>query len=308
MASIGPERAGMDSEPLEVDSVNENLEAQVAALKRQLEALSAIKKENLTLKQQLMDQSSQYEQELTSLRTPVTVQVTAPPPAPKLRTFTGIQPTCGNEVNFKDWEAQVEHLRIDATIPNVLHIIKASLRGVALHQVRSCTSVDELEGKLRIPFGDVSLSGQEGGTTASTAPAIFKRERLNGRVCPLSLNNSLNPNVLGNQAKKAVQVIEQGLLNLKPVKLRHNTSVEIRAGEEVELRGRVTGATPAPDMKVSPRPSELLPRCLQIKFATIRKTQGDRQEVCVMLQNLDCHQKDLKPTRVSSHTRQLLKW
>ena len=95
--------------------------------------------------------------------------------------------------------------------------------------------------------------------------------------------------MLAEKAKKAVKLIDDGLLHLKPVKIRQNARVEIRPGEEVELRGSVTGTTPTAEVTVMPRPSELLPHSLHIKSANIRKTGTDSPEVGVIVQNLDCH-------------------
>ena len=89
---------------------------------------------------------------------------------------------------------------------------------------------------------------------------------------------------------KAVQIMEDQLLTLKPVKLRSNTVVTIPPGDTLELRGPVTTCdNELPEfhsLRVSARSADLLPKGLQVSSVQLKETTSVPQ-VTVLLQNLN---------------------
>ena len=134
-------------------------------LRQQLADMAGLRQRNRDLQEHLADLAARHDQELAQLRQQmrqqqaqpqtVNVQVTAPTPTPRLKVFTVLAPTGGNEVNFTDWEAQAEQIAIDPNVREEVQTLRTTLRGLALEQVKQCLTAAEVIGRLRHSFGDV---------------------------------------------------------------------------------------------------------------------------------------------------------
>lgn len=94
--------------------------------------------------------------ELTRQRQqPVTVHVTTPHQAQRLKIFTGFAPSGGNECTFPAWIQQIESFLLAPDVKPCDPRILASLRGVALNAVKAATTNDDIVSSLRVLFGSV---------------------------------------------------------------------------------------------------------------------------------------------------------
>ena len=133
-------------------------ELNMEEVRRQLAELDVLQEANRGLRQQMDNMAATHAADMARLpqQPPtVNVQVTAPTPTPRLKVFTGLAPTGGNEVRFQDWEAQVEQLTNDPNVQDTVATVKTTLRGLALEQVRHCRTAGEILTRLRHTFGDV---------------------------------------------------------------------------------------------------------------------------------------------------------
>lgn len=107
---------------------------------------------------QLQETTAQLMAQLNIAQPPqqpvINVTVAPPQSVPRLRVFTGLPPTGGVEVNFPDWEKQVEQLLLESGEGgDSLQRVRASLRGLAREQVADCSSVKDIVARLRQLFG-----------------------------------------------------------------------------------------------------------------------------------------------------------
>ena len=131
------------------------------------------------LRQQLADMALQYEKEREQLLQRLsqaeqqTVKVTMPMQH-RLKVFTGVAPTGGNEVDFDAWEEQAEVFLTDPDISTRDPRLFASLRGIAAETIKDCRTNVEAINLLRQVFG--ALKDAEELMLAFSALAISKGE------------------------------------------------------------------------------------------------------------------------------------
>ena len=82
------------------------------------------------------------------------IQVIAPPPPPRLKVFTGLAPTGGNEIAFREWEAQTVQL-IEEDYPDATHRIRGSLRGLAKEQAKGKADANAILTHMRKLYSDI---------------------------------------------------------------------------------------------------------------------------------------------------------
>ena len=78
--------------------------------------------------------------------------VEAQPAQPRLRVFTGLPPSGGNEVGFTDWAAQAEQTLKER---NARERLISSLKGLALERVEGCVDAQAVVDRIKKTFGEV---------------------------------------------------------------------------------------------------------------------------------------------------------
>lgn len=122
-------------------------QAEMKHMMRRLSQLEVVAEEN----QRLQEQLNWYRQQPTMQ--PV-IHVTTPPPAPRLKVFTGLPPTGGNEAVFEVWEEQTAQLVAEGGAGVDLQV-KGTLKGLAYQQIRSLSSASDILARIREVFGAV---------------------------------------------------------------------------------------------------------------------------------------------------------
>ena len=131
-------------------------EAEIERLQQQLQDAATLQEENRQMRDRLAAMDARHAEDIARLQQPiVNVKVAAPTLLPRLKCFTGLAPTGGNEVSFSEWEAQAEQVLNDTTNDNPLQTLKSTLRGLAREQIRYITHAEELVTRLRHIFGEV---------------------------------------------------------------------------------------------------------------------------------------------------------
>ena len=98
------------------------------------------------------------EEELQQLRLRnVAVTVNAPPALPKLRSFTGLPPTSGQEVSYREWKQQAREVEGDGLVQDKVGVLRRTLKGPAHECMKGklFDSVGALVDELGKLFGDL---------------------------------------------------------------------------------------------------------------------------------------------------------
>lgn len=157
---------------------------EMAALRQQLQAVrdaeEARKVEVAELKASLARQSETFEAELARMReamkdgqsaataggesasastTPISVTVKPQTPPPRLGVFTGLKPSGGMEVSFKDWIQRAEAYLAETPEPEEsLRRIRGGLKGLTRAQTDGCKSAEEVLERLKAMYDTVKCT------------------------------------------------------------------------------------------------------------------------------------------------------
>lgn len=86
----------------------------------------------------------------------ITVHVKAPT-APKLGVFTGVKPSGGGEVSFREWRDKAEaYLRESPEEGEAFSKLRGSVRGLAAEQTKACKTVATIFATLEAMYGNIS--------------------------------------------------------------------------------------------------------------------------------------------------------
>ena len=182
-----------------VPNVIQDMETQLSTL---MSRINVLERENQHMNERLKDHES-----LTASmqqHTPV-VRVTLPTQPPRLGIFTGLKPAGGSEVHFSEWQSRVKQFLTetdDVDSPDTFRKVKASLRGIALEQVKECVTGGEILDKLTRVYGNlltpedmyssfVRMSQERKETPASFFSrlwAAFNHLNNNSQFTPLQAN------------------------------------------------------------------------------------------------------------------------
>ncbi|KAK7490629.1 hypothetical protein BaRGS_00008077 [Batillaria attramentaria] len=126
-----------------------SVRAQLVELSEKLKDLEALRDENADLRSRLAAGSGDQ-----SKPGPITVHVRTPVPPPRLGVFTGLKPKGGGEVAFTDWVERVEQYLFEAQDPDeAFRRVRASLRGLAAEQAKTCKSAQDIVNSLKGIYG-----------------------------------------------------------------------------------------------------------------------------------------------------------
>ncbi|XP_025107458.1 uncharacterized protein LOC112572124 [Pomacea canaliculata] len=130
-------------------------EDQVAEGPGQDPSTSAVMSELLQLQRDLV-------RAMTTMSQPAAVNVNVSSPPPRLGIFTGLPPTGGQEVKFAEWRERALAYQEESTDGEDIRVkrLRASLRGVALQQVKNCPNSREIVATLRKMY-EVRESGED---------------------------------------------------------------------------------------------------------------------------------------------------
>ncbi|XP_070187701.1 uncharacterized protein [Littorina saxatilis] len=135
--------------------------ADLEALRVQLEKLTQTIQEQQAV---IADQGERLADQAQHLKTvaPQPVVVKVPPPPMRLGTFTGLAPKGGQEVAFKEWKDKVDTLLVEGSEDGEqFRRVKASLKGLALNQVKDAKTSEEIVNTLANLYGEVKTAEEQ---------------------------------------------------------------------------------------------------------------------------------------------------
>ena len=138
-------KSSTPSKPKHQSNMNPNIAYLESLVKEQSEQMAI-------LQEQLEHYKSEYSNSFSSPPTPVIVEM---PHHPRLKTFTGLPASGGNETNFKEWLEQAEIVLLDNNCRDKRSKIINTLKGLALSQVRHINSAEDIVSALTTTFGEV---------------------------------------------------------------------------------------------------------------------------------------------------------
>ena len=130
--------------------------------------IEQLERENLSLKEKINNDeaassllhlhSSQMREQSNPRYTVPEVKVVYPSQPPRLGIFTGLKPAGGSEVDFAEWSARCKSYLCESEgndSRDVLRKVRSSLRGIALEQVKDCSSASSIIDTLKQVYGNL---------------------------------------------------------------------------------------------------------------------------------------------------------
>jgi hypothetical protein len=151
----------LDDLAKQFEVLQQKMVAQTTAFSKEREEMayevSRLKEALAAAEQGSTSQSTQPANKTNSVNTQpsITVHVKTPT-APKLGVFTGVKPSGGGEVSFKEWKDKAEaYLRESPEEAEAFSKLRGSVRGLAAEQTKACKSVTSMFSTLEAIHGNI---------------------------------------------------------------------------------------------------------------------------------------------------------
>ena len=119
--------------------------------------LDQLERENLALKERLNNNEAVSNTSYPVYNVPE-VKVVYPSLPPRLGIFTGLRPAGGGEVEFAEWSARCKSFLCESDgndSRDVMRKVRSSLRGIALEQVKDCSTATSIIETLNLVYGNL---------------------------------------------------------------------------------------------------------------------------------------------------------